>query len=134
MTQKEVAQRICAVPESGKIHGALSILVKLRFNTEFLFDVSPNCFSPKPEVFSSVIRLIPTNRELPSEFNYESFEKFIFSAFANKRKTLINSLLNNTNLNKEQLITTLKSLNLDNDIRAEQLNIEQFIRLFSHCV
>jgi len=130
MIQKEVAQRICATPESGKIHGALSILTRAHFQPEYLFDVSSNCFSPKPEVISSVIKLMPVNRNLPGDFNYNLFEKFVFSAFANKRKTLINSILNNSSINKETISNALLSLNLNPDIRAEQIGIEGFLKMF----
>ena len=90
MIQREVAMRICAQPGSSD-YGAFSVFCQYHANCERLFDVGPECFLPAPKVTSSVIRLTP--RPKPQEVeNEEAFFKVVRAAFAQRRKTLLNSL------------------------------------------
>ncbi|HPG30442.1 MAG TPA: 16S rRNA (adenine(1518)-N(6)/adenine(1519)-N(6))-dimethyltransferase RsmA [bacterium] len=130
MIQKEMADRILAKPSSSQ-YNAYTVLLNLRFSPQFLFDVSPSCFYPKPQVLSSVIKLTanPEFYPLPDSFKI-NFSKFAHSAFANKRKTLINSVSHNLSLDKQIIIESLKKINLNPDSRAEELSLRQFIELF----
>lgn len=120
MFQKEVAERICE-KKGSKTYGILSVLVQAFYETEYLFTVSENVFTPPPKVKSGVLKL--TRKD---NFRLECDEKLFFSvvktAFNQRRKTLRNSL---------------KSLNIpDNkkgekifDLRPEQLSVEDFIEI-----
>ena len=90
MFQKEVAERICEAPGSKK-YGILSVLTQLFYETNLLFEVSPEVFKPKPKVISAVIKL-----ERKENLNLDCDEKLLFkivkSSFQQRRKTLRNSL------------------------------------------
>ena len=91
MVQREVADRIAAGPGSSE-YGALSAVTQLHAEVSLLFTLPPEAFSPPPEVFSTVLRLefAPRFGELGVPF--ESFNQFLRSTFAQKRKTLANNL------------------------------------------
>ena len=120
MFQLEVAKRVCAPPGS-KIYGILSVLVQAFYNTEFLFSLSPNYFSPPPKVNSGVIKLIK-KKETNLNCDEELFFKVVKTSFQQRRKTLRNSL---------------KTFNLSDNIkedvifgrRPETLSVDEFIWL-----
>ncbi|MFT4604062.1 MAG: 16S rRNA (adenine1518-N6/adenine1519-N6)-dimethyltransferase [Rhodothermales bacterium] len=89
MMQKEVAQRIVAVPRT-KAYGILSVVLQKLSRPELLFDVSPNVFYPRPEVTSSVVRFDLNVPELPVADRH--FRNVVRMAFGQRRKTLRNSL------------------------------------------
>lgn len=88
MFQREVVERITAKP-GNKERGFLSVLVEDAFETENLFAVAPKAFQPVPKVWSAVIRLWPKDEVFPEP---ASFRKLLSSAFAQKRKTILNNL------------------------------------------
>ena len=94
-------------------------------------NVPPNCFLPRPNVGSAVIRL--TRYDKPPVDVKD--EKFMFSliraSFNQRRKTLVNGLTNAANLSvtKEQIVTALEQMNLPATIRGEALTLEQFATL-----
>lgn len=89
MFQKEVAERVVA-RHGSKTYGILSVLVQAFFETEYLFEVHENCFSPPPKVKSAVIRLIP--KQEPAKFASEkAFFQLVKTAFNQRRKMLRNS-------------------------------------------
>lgn len=119
MFQKEVAQRIVA-KEGSKIYGVTSVLVQVFFDTEYLFEVDENAFTPPPKVKSAVIRLKPVSHatDMKSE---KHFFLLVKAAFNQRRKTLRNAV---RGLFEPHL--------LDNaifDKRAEQLSVSQFAAL-----
>ena len=91
MIQREVAKRICAQPGTAE-YGAFTLLCQYYAHCEVLFDVPPSCFLPAPKVTSSVIRM--TVREAPPVpvGDPALFFRVVRGAFAQRRKTLINSL------------------------------------------
>ena len=90
MIQREVALRICAAPGSSD-YGAFSVFVQYHTTPELLFDVPNTCFLPAPKVTSSVLRMTP--RPKPAEVEDEEFFfRVVRAAFAQRRKTLHNSL------------------------------------------
>lgn len=130
MIQKEVAQRIVAQP-GRKDYGSLSVAVQYYSKPEKVFDVSPHCFVPQPDVDSTVIKLV-INKQPPVELLDKSmFFKTVKCSFAQRRKTLINALYNSGGFNesKEQIKEILKDIGIDEKARGETLSIQQFAML-----
>ena len=119
MVQKEVADRICAVP-GNKTYGILSVLLQAYYQTTSLFTVNPSVFFPPPKVKSAVMRLSRNNRK-DLECDPRLFRQIVKTGFNQRRKVLRNSLKNlltDTNLNIPVL-----------QMRPEQLSVDQFIGL-----
>ncbi len=130
MIQKEVAERISAT-EKSKDYGALSIAVQYYCDVNYDFTVSAGCFVPQPKVDSSVITLTPTKEKKYKTNNEKLFFKIVKCAFGQRRKTLVNSISNQSGLSvtKEQLAEVLESMGLDARVRGEALSITQFCEL-----
>ena len=129
MIQREVARRICAAPGEGD-YGAFSLYCQYHAKTELLFDVPPECFLPAPKVTSSVLRLTP--RPAPTEVDDpEHFFRVVRAAFAQRRKTLVNSLSAalGSPLSKEALGRAVAACGLPENVRGERLSIPQFAAL-----
>lgn len=137
MVQKEVAARMQAGPGT-KDYGALSLAVQFYANPYIVANVPPNCFIPRPNVGSAVIRL--TRWDKPPVLVRD--EKFMFAliraSFNQRRKTLQNSLVNGSvGVTKEQVVNALEQMGLSATIRGEALTLEQFAGLadlFSKCI
>ncbi len=129
MIQKEVAQRICAKPGTPE-YGAFTVFAEYYASPSICFDVSPDCFYPRPKVTSSVITLKRRTREFSSEER-----DFLFSitraAFSQRRKTLVNSLssLFAGKLGKEQLQEAITVCGFDPLVRGETLSFDEFVKL-----
>ena len=91
MIQREVARRICAAPGSSD-YGAFSVFCQYYAETELLFDVPPECFLPAPKVTSAVVRLAPRKAPPQTLVDDKTFFRVVKAAFAQRRKTLLNSL------------------------------------------
>lgn len=91
MVQLEVAERICASPESGKIYGPLSLVGALGFEKQIVKIIPPDCFFPAPKVDSCVIHLVPRNSGLTIE-EEKHFLKWSHLLFQQRRKTLLNGI------------------------------------------
>lgn len=130
MVQKEVAQRIVAQPKS-KDYGALSVGVQAAGIPKVLFNVSRNCFIPKPEVDSMVLRIILTEENRKKIKNHKIFHECVKAAFSQRRKTLINSMSGSPvlNIDKQTVKEILSELGLKEQTRGEELSVEQFIAL-----
>ena len=130
MVQKEVADRMQVGPGT-KDYGALSLAVQYYAKPEIVSNVPPNCFIPRPNVGSAVIKL--TRYEQPPVMVKD--EKFMFSliraSFNQRRKTLVNGLTNAQNLSvtKEKVAAALEEMQLSPTVRGEALTLEQFARL-----
>lgn len=129
MIQKEVAERI--IEEPGKKNtGAITYTIYYYCKSKKIREVSNLCFIPMPEVTSEIINLELRNEPAVKVQNKELFFKIIKSGFMQRRKILINSLLNAGIFNKrEDGIDILKKMHLREDIRAENLTIENFADL-----
>ena len=122
MVQKEVAERMTAAPGS-KIYGALSVAVQFRAESRIAFEVPPESFLPPPEVTSAVV--ICDVRKPPFEvLDEDFFIKVVRSAFAQRRKTLINSLTG-AGFKREKIMAS----GIDVNRRAETLSLEEFAAL-----
>lgn len=130
MVQKEVAQRMIAQPKTSD-YGALSVGIQAAGVPKIMFSVSRNCFIPKPEVDSSVVRIIITDEYRKKISDYKIFHECVKAAFAQRRKTLINSLSSSPNLNldKQSVKDLLSRLNLKDQTRGEELSVDQFVML-----
>lgn len=122
MLQKEVVDRICAVPGTKK-YGRLSVMVQYYCAAESLFDVYPESFDPAPQVTSAIIRLIPHAKPPVDVKDLTLFNKVLTQAFSQRRKTVRNSL--KAFLNEEML----SSLGIDPGARAETISLQDFANL-----
>lgn len=130
MVQKEVADRMQVGPGT-KDYGALSLAVQYYAKPEIVANVPPNCFIPRPNVGSAVIRLT-RYEEPPVKVDDEEFMfALIRASFNQRRKTLVNGLSNAQGLSvsKEQVAAALEEMGLAATIRGEVLTLEQFARL-----
>ncbi len=126
MIQKEVAERLIAEP-GKKETGAITYSVYYYCNSEKILEVPNYSFIPEPEVTSEVIKL-HLRKESPIKVkDKEKMFKVIKNAFMQRRKTLINALTNtNTIKSKEEANQLFEKLNINKNIRAEELTLQQF--------
>ena len=129
MVQKEVASRMQAGPGT-KDYGALSLAVQFYAEPYIVANVPPNCFIPRPNVGSAVIRLTRWDNP-PIQVKDEKFMfSLIRASFNQRRKTLQNSLVNGgVGVTKEQIVDALEQMGLSATIRGEALTLEQFAKL-----
>lgn len=129
MIQREVARRICAAPGTGD-YGAFSVYCQYHTKPEILFDVPPTCFIPAPKVTSSVLRMVPQTP--PAEVDDpKHFFRVVRAAFAQRRKTLLNSLSSSLGdgTSKEAIANAIAACGLPENIRGERLSISDFAAL-----
>lgn len=129
MIQREVALRICAAPGTSD-YGAFSVYCQYHTKPELLFDVPNTCFLPAPKVTSSVIRLTP--RTAPIEVEDETFFfRVVHAAFAQRRKTLHNSLSAALGqpFTREMIADAIAACGLRPDVRGERLGLPEFAAL-----
>lgn len=131
MMQKEVALRITGKP-STKDYNSLSVLIQYFTEAKLLFNVSPNCFYPAPEVESSVIEVKRKEKITNPAINLEFFLKFNRNIFAQRRKTLMNNLQNSYKIEKQIFIDALNELQLPLTVRAENLTVDQIVNLANY--
>lgn len=129
MIQKEVADRMNAGPGS-KSYGSLSLASAYYSETEMVTLVPPGCFIPQPKVGSAVIKLTKRARPAVDVKDEALMFKIIKGAFAQRRKTMVNSLYNShtTDLTKESILEALRALEMDERIRGEALTLEDYAR------
>ena len=129
MIQKEVADRLIAIP-GEKNTGAITYAVYYYATSEAIMEVPNSSFIPEPAVTSKVIKLNIRKEPIVTPKNKEKMFKVIKCAFMQKRKTLLNSLTNNKIFeNKNQGIELLKTLQINENIRPEELTLEQFEKI-----
>lgn len=128
MVQKEIAERMVAKAGS-KQYGSLSVFVQYYTNPEIMFEVPNTVFIPKPKVGSAIIKL-NIKKEL-EETNREKLFNIVRGSFATRRKTILNSLSNYgfEGVEKDEIREALEKANIDPGARAEQLSIEDYLRL-----
>ena len=127
MVQKEVALRMSAGPGS-KDYGALSIFVNFYSNPRIVVKVPKTVFMPQPKIDSAVIKL-ELKKDLP-DVDREKFFKIVKAAFSKRRKTIINALSTyGFDIDKEIIKNALVESGIRPDERAENISIEDFIKL-----
>lgn len=127
LIQKEVAQRVCAKP------GAMSLLsVSVQFYCTASLDklVPAELFTPPPKVDSQILQL--TFRETPlfTDVDTKRFFRLVKAGFAQRRKTLLNSLSGGLHLSREQTTELLQSSNIEPTTRAQALSLDQWHELY----
>jgi 16S rRNA (adenine1518-N6/adenine1519-N6)-dimethyltransferase len=129
MIQKEVAERLCAKP-TGREYGAITVAVNYYSEPNYIVTVPSKSFLPAPDVDSAVVRLNIYDKPRVN-VNKELFFQIVKAAFSQKRKTLLNSLGNAkiNGIDKEMLAKFLEELNIDLNIRAERLSLEDFANI-----
>lgn len=130
MVQKEVAERMQAVPKTGD-YGALSIAVQFYADANIDMIVQPSCFMPRPKVASAVITLNIRENPPVNMYDRELFFKVVKCAFGQRRKTLLNTLCNQGGFgfSKDEMTEIINSAGLNEKVRGEAMSIEEFARL-----
>ena len=122
MFQKEVAERI--VCKKGKKRGILSVFLQAFYDIEYCFTVNEDVFTPPPKVKSGVIKLVRNSREeLP--VNEKKFKRVVKAGYNQRRKTLKNAMKAFELINEKEIADLLA-------LRAEQLSVDDFIKLTNH--
>jgi 16S rRNA (adenine1518-N6/adenine1519-N6)-dimethyltransferase len=130
MMQQEVGDRLLS-PPGTKDYGILSVLMQYHFSLERLFSLGPGNFYPAPQVDSVVLRLTPGETE-PRAQDEVLFSRVVKAAFAHRRKTLTNTLVNRApdfGLTRETLRRIFLTLEIDPGRRGETLSVAQFVAL-----
>ncbi len=130
MVQKEVADRMQEEPGT-KEYGALSLAVQYYAKPQIVANVPPNCFIPRPNVGSAVIRLTRYEKPPVEVRDEKHMFALIRASFNQRRKTLVNGLGNagGINVSKEQAAAALEQMGLSATVRGETLSLEQFAQL-----
>jgi len=127
MVQKEVAQRIIAQKPKTNL---LAVLVQFYFEPKLVQIVKKGNFSPVPKVDSAILKLIPYKNQYNSNFIFEKkFLKIVKAAFSHPRKTLVNNL--KKIVKKEKILLFLKKNNFPFNIRAENLSLNEWLKLIN---
>jgi 16S rRNA (adenine1518-N6/adenine1519-N6)-dimethyltransferase len=122
MLQKEVVDRITALP-GNRTYGRLTVALAARCKAENLFEIQPGSFSPPPRVKSSFLRLTPLQTPKISAVLAPAFGQLVTQAFNMRRKQLSNALRGLLDANQ------IRSAGVDPSQRAEDLDVDAFIRL-----
>lgn len=131
MVQKEVAKRIIS-PKDLKEYGILSVVADFVFNSKIAFDVSANCFFPKPKVTSSIVKF-EQKEPLINEIEFDKIVKLVKTAFNQRRKTLRNSLKSYLLNYNEDLVNSFELLFKSVlDKRAENLSSLDYLQIYKY--
>ncbi len=122
MIQKEVAERICAVPPKMSL---LAVSVQFYAKPEIISFVSKNSFYPVPEVDSAIIKIVPQTK---LEIDTKKFFGIVKKGFASKRKMLINNL--KSEFQNPNIKSILENIGLNPKVRAENLSIDDWIKIY----
>lgn len=135
MVQKEVADRMQVGPGS-KDYGALSLAVQYYASPYIVANVPLNCFIPRPNVGSAVIRLTRYQEPPVQVKDPKLMFKLIRASFNQRRKTLQNGLNNSPEISfsKEEITKAIESLGVSPSVRGEALSLEQFAQLANYFV
>ena len=127
MVQREVAERLTAEP--GKM-SVLSVAVSYYARAEYLFAVPATSFDPQPKVQSAVVRIV-RKKEAPEGNNKENkrFFRLVRAGFCARRKMLVNNLANSLGIDKDEIVSVLRELELPPTVRAQELSVAQWQKL-----
>ncbi|MGN0605230.1 MAG: 16S rRNA (adenine(1518)-N(6)/adenine(1519)-N(6))-dimethyltransferase RsmA [Oscillospiraceae bacterium] len=128
MVQKEAGQRLCAEVGTRQT-GAITVAVNYYGTANLLFNVSRGSFMPAPNVDSCVIRIDINKRYSLDKENEKFFFKTVKGAFAQRRKTLANTISSSMGISKDTVYNVLEDMGLNRSVRAEELNMDNFIEL-----
>jgi 16S rRNA (adenine1518-N6/adenine1519-N6)-dimethyltransferase len=125
MLQKEVVERMVARPGGGA-YGRLSVMLQYRFDMELLLEVAPDAFSPPPQVDSAVVRMLPRPPALLTAATEAGLAQVVRRAFAQRRKTLRNSLAGLLEA------ADYTALGIAPGLRAENLTVADFVEISNY--
>ncbi|NTW71043.1 MAG: 16S rRNA (adenine(1518)-N(6)/adenine(1519)-N(6))-dimethyltransferase RsmA [Eubacteriaceae bacterium] len=128
MIQKEVAERIAASP-GGKDYGALTVACGFYTEPKISFIVPANVFMPRPKVDSAVVHMKVREAVSMGEKDKKLFFSVVKASFANRRKTLLNTLSTNLDYDKETIRKALNNAGIDEIRRGETLSMDEFKKL-----
>lgn len=130
MIQKEVAYRMKAQP-STKDYGSLSLAVQYYCEPYLVANVPQNCFMPRPNVDSAVIKLTVMDKPKVQVNNEKFMFEFIKAAFSQRRKTLVNCIFSSglLTLSKDEIGKMLNGLGYDERVRGESLTLEDYAKI-----
>ena len=126
MLQKEVVERMVALP-STPAYGRLSVMLQYHLDMEYLITVPPEAFDPAPKVESAFVRCVPHAQKPYIALDYDLFYKVVLAAFGQRRKTIRNTL--KKFLNDDDFA----QLNLNPQLRAENLTVQNFVQISNYC-
>ena len=124
---KSIAVMIQKEGDDG--YGSLAVMCQYRYHVMRALDVPAACFNPPPKVDSSFMVLEKLEQPRVNAGDEEIFTRLVRSAFAMRRKTLLNNLVSGFSLNREQAAACLAAANLSAQARAEELSLEDFAGL-----
>ena len=127
MMQKEVADRIRSAPGS-RTYGAISVAVQYYCRVDKITDVPKEAFIPRPKVASTVLNLEPLEERIEVA-DEKAFLRCVKAGFAQRRKTLLNSLAAGGGMDKDLVRKILEAADIDPGRRAETLTVEEFGRI-----
>lgn len=127
MVQEEVAERFCAAENTAE-YGAITAVIALRAKAEIVKKVSRNMFTPRPNVDSAVVRLTVEDGRIKTD-DEQLYKKVVHAAFAARRKTLVNNLINAFSLSREKAENLLSGCGIDLKARGETLSPQAFATL-----
>ena len=125
MLQKEVVERMVA-PPGGRDYGRLSVMLQYRFDMQLLLEVAPDAFSPPPQVESAVVRMLPRPPVRLVAKSQAGMEQVVRRAFAQRRKTLRNSLTGLLDAGDYAALGIVPGL------RAENLAVADFVAISNY--
>ena len=128
MVQKEAAERLCAEVGSRKA-GAVTAAVAYYAEAQELFDVDRSSFMPPPNVDSAVIRLDILNEPPVKVKDEKFFFSIIKGCFAQRRKTLVNTISNTMNIEKSKILSAIEAIGEEPTVRGETLTLEKLAEL-----
>lgn len=128
MVQKEAGERLCAAVGTREA-GAVSAAVSYYSEPEILFEVDRESFMPPPKVDSAVIKLKIREKPPVDVKDEKAFFNLVKCCFAQRRKTLVNTVSNTSGTDKQALKNALCRLGISETVRGEQLSLEQLAEL-----
>ncbi|HHT9136181.1 MAG TPA: 16S rRNA (adenine(1518)-N(6)/adenine(1519)-N(6))-dimethyltransferase RsmA [Candidatus Wunengus sp. YC60] len=131
MLQKEITERMAAMPGTRE-YGFLSIIIQLYSEVSVVKTLPPDVFWPKPDVYSALVKVSVHKEKYAGRItDYHFFKKIIHAIFTSRRKTLLNSLeqLKLSNISRDHVKKVIESMQLDERVRGETLNLDQLICL-----
>ncbi|MBR2893429.1 MAG: 16S rRNA (adenine(1518)-N(6)/adenine(1519)-N(6))-dimethyltransferase, partial [Clostridia bacterium] len=128
MVQKEAADRLCT-PVGSRDSGAITVCTNYYAEVRQLFNVSRGSFMPAPNVDSTVIRLDIREHPAVKVSDEKKFFRMVKAAFAQRRKTAVNSIASGMGISKAQVAEALKKSGLEENVRAEKLTMQELAEL-----
>jgi len=128
LVQKEVAQRICARPPAMNL---LAVAVQFYGQARIISKVSKKCFWPQPKVDSAIIKIIPGRPAITGQKARQKFFRIVKAGFSSPRKQLVNNLAQKLNLERAEIKKALTKCGLNPQVRASNLNLEDWHKLFN---